>query len=833
MSEELRKSLVIGGTRYALAVGQAGEGPPGEDTPGKVGVTYLDKAADPPALYACTAAVRDGERIRCSWVRVGGAGEGSGQNLGLDTTLTQSGKAADAGAVGEALNELDAKIPEGGGGTTDYNALDNKPSINGVTLEGDVSAEALGIGKPSDEQIAGAVAGWLDEHPEATTTVADGSITAAKLAKDLTDELYENTYLNLDVQTRFDGYALDGTGGYVEDANSEIRVYAVTEGSSYRLKLAADNAGVYQWQWKGDTLNQIAPYYCKGDPVAAAVDGAVESPAGVGYLVVSQLKTNSTNLVQSITVESVVQNNRELIEKVKISGLPVRNIAVEQLLERFNDNIREIDLNSPMLTSANTYNNGYRTYDPAAKKGYIHNSQDYATVGLRVFCLEEGDRVITNIDSLAEKSNSTQRGVIMSAFTNNGETVGDERTIVFADGKFSGAFRTIEIQVSGEYCFSFRKNPANRMYIYHDKTPLFQSGAEYQDITDEITVTDGTVTYNSVTGFGETIYDINGNMGSYYMKATNMLTFEGMEGYSLLVDGYHMGQRANAGIAVVYYTDPDDPESKVAESLVFRKYMQHDVITVPLRAEKIHFRVLFEWTANAPYVRFRIVPNEFLFRTGLANPLFYGKRILAFGDSYVAGQGIYPTWYSLLASRNYGTFTSKGYAGAGLCSNYGNTPLLNSLADLDEDADIYFLTCGRNDSSGGIPIGENADMWDGVSNPWTCSFKGGLNYMYQYIMDRHPDALIVAVTPWAFVPGSGVTTGLDCIDYIEAIKLISEKWGIYCLNAAQNCGIYVRSEAFRTQYFKESGDYSHLNHAGHELMADRAAEVMSKELYSK
>lgn len=81
MSDELRKSLVIGGTRYALAVGQAGDGPPSEDTPGKVGVTYLDKEAKPPVLYACTAAVRDGERIRCSWVRVGGAGEDSGQNV--------------------------------------------------------------------------------------------------------------------------------------------------------------------------------------------------------------------------------------------------------------------------------------------------------------------------------------------------------------------------------------------------------------------------------------------------------------------------------------------------------------------------------------------------------------------------------------------------------------------------------------------------------------------------------------------------------------------------------------------------------------------------------
>lgn len=35
---------------------------------------------------------------------------------------------------------------------------------------------------PSDEQVTGAVDAWLDDHPEATTTVEDGSITNAKLA---------------------------------------------------------------------------------------------------------------------------------------------------------------------------------------------------------------------------------------------------------------------------------------------------------------------------------------------------------------------------------------------------------------------------------------------------------------------------------------------------------------------------------------------------------------------------------------------------------------------------------------------------------------------------
>ena len=40
------------------------------------------------------------------------------------------------------------------------------------------------VPEPSDEQIAGAVSDWLDEHPEATTTVKDGSVSTEKLADD-------------------------------------------------------------------------------------------------------------------------------------------------------------------------------------------------------------------------------------------------------------------------------------------------------------------------------------------------------------------------------------------------------------------------------------------------------------------------------------------------------------------------------------------------------------------------------------------------------------------------------------------------------------------------
>ena len=54
-------------------------------------------------------------------------------------------------------------IPQGGGGTDDYEDLDNKPSINGVELIGNKTGAQLGIDlDPADIQAA--VDDWLDDH---------------------------------------------------------------------------------------------------------------------------------------------------------------------------------------------------------------------------------------------------------------------------------------------------------------------------------------------------------------------------------------------------------------------------------------------------------------------------------------------------------------------------------------------------------------------------------------------------------------------------------------------------------------------------------------------
>lgn len=62
----------------------------------------------------------------------------------------------------EAPTTIEAEIKDvirsgGGGGTTNYNLLTNKPQINGVTLQGNKSLADLGIDKAIDAEVAGYV----------------------------------------------------------------------------------------------------------------------------------------------------------------------------------------------------------------------------------------------------------------------------------------------------------------------------------------------------------------------------------------------------------------------------------------------------------------------------------------------------------------------------------------------------------------------------------------------------------------------------------------------------------------------------------------------------
>lgn len=95
--------------------------------------------------------------------------------------------ADDNGKVLGVENGVWTPVEGGGGGSgvspvVTLDETDEGVTISVTDVEGTKTAEVKN-GTATDEQVEESVEGWLDEHPEATTTVEDGSITDAKLVQ--------------------------------------------------------------------------------------------------------------------------------------------------------------------------------------------------------------------------------------------------------------------------------------------------------------------------------------------------------------------------------------------------------------------------------------------------------------------------------------------------------------------------------------------------------------------------------------------------------------------------------------------------------------------------
>lgn len=88
-------------------------------------------------------------------------------------------------AIDEKINATTAST------TFVHKPTESPDGTNGQLLrsKGDGTTEWTDYGLPTDEQTSDAITAWLDDHPEATTTVQDGAITAAKLHSDIKDDV--------------------------------------------------------------------------------------------------------------------------------------------------------------------------------------------------------------------------------------------------------------------------------------------------------------------------------------------------------------------------------------------------------------------------------------------------------------------------------------------------------------------------------------------------------------------------------------------------------------------------------------------------------------------
>lgn len=144
-------------------------------------------------------------------------------NIVTDNTLALSGVAADAKAVGDELNDVKQDVANiyvqngklyidgvayelGGVGISNIAKTGTDGLVDTYTItmtDGTTYTFTVTNGDASDAKIQGFIDDWLDEHPEATTTVQDGAVTMAKLAPDVVAKFND---INLTYKWNAQGY---------------------------------------------------------------------------------------------------------------------------------------------------------------------------------------------------------------------------------------------------------------------------------------------------------------------------------------------------------------------------------------------------------------------------------------------------------------------------------------------------------------------------------------------------------------------------------------------------------------------------------------------------
>ena len=118
------------------------------------------------------------------------------------------------GDIGDINTAVAGKVPLPSGAGTNGQVL---------ATDGEGGTEWADPVELDPEEIGSAVSDWLDDHPEATTTVEDGSITRAKLSQTLQDEIDHNAGAQ-DALAAVDGIATVGDARMRQDRQIESQL---------------------------------------------------------------------------------------------------------------------------------------------------------------------------------------------------------------------------------------------------------------------------------------------------------------------------------------------------------------------------------------------------------------------------------------------------------------------------------------------------------------------------------------------------------------------------------------------------------------------------------
>lgn len=213
----------------------------------------------------------DGTVVNIADLLAGDAEAVSESTYNIDSFSAMSGRMIreDGSIINIADLIADGKIPGGGGGggTSDYNDLQNKPTLNGVTIEGDKTSEDYGIESADRQEM---LERSIENYYALRRT---GKVYQTKLWKFASnptstgEKLLDNAGLvfepSTDTEEGQDDY-LNGQNplfewcnvNYVRDADGTARPTAIEGTNSYKTEGSVDvGAMQMSFWWKWDTSN--------------------------------------------------------------------------------------------------------------------------------------------------------------------------------------------------------------------------------------------------------------------------------------------------------------------------------------------------------------------------------------------------------------------------------------------------------------------------------------------------------------------------------------------------------------------------------------------------
>ena len=204
-----------------------------------------------------------------------------------------------------------------------------------------------------------------------------------------------------------------------------------------------------------------------------------------------------------------------------------------------------------------------------------------------------------------------------------------------------------------------------------------------------------------------------------------------------------------------------------------------------------------------------------------ADNILLGKKIVYAGDSISGSResngGGYP---ALIAARSGCVYENFAHGGARLCSSRDNPSVVDTLADLPSDGDLYCFQGGINDFWGNTPLG------DVIPNDYSGTYDtnticGALETIFTYCLENFPGKPVCFVITHKVqnTATAANANGDTFADYREAMIRVCHKYSIPYYDAFNESGLngwnQTQSELYLTGNSGNTPDGIHPNAEGY------------------